>query len=96
MRSTRGIAVLVAVGLLLGAAPLGPPELPTADDYARREADSAGLAEFRGGFHGVVLCVALVAAAAVVFFCIADCPACRAPRFEVLPPAEAPRPAPCP
>lgn len=96
MTRTRGIAFLVAAGLLLGAAPAAAPELPTADDYARREAESAGLAEFRGGFHGAVLVVALLAAAAVVVFCILDCPACTGHRYEVLPPAEAPRPAPSP
>ena len=60
MIGTRPIAVLLAAALLAaGAIPLPAQETQTVADYARREARSPELAEFQGGFHGVVDGVAI-------------------------------------
>ena len=90
MVGTKPIAVLVAAALLFGAVPLTAQEGPTAADYARREAGAPGLAEFQGGFHGVV--IAIVVVAALVGCCVLvfdfDCPTCGHGHYHRLPPAE--------
>jgi hypothetical protein len=62
MIGTRPIALLLAAALLAGAAPVSAQDGPTAVDYAQREAGSPDLAEFQGGFHGVVIAVVVLAA----------------------------------
>jgi hypothetical protein len=88
---TRLIAVLLAASTLLtGAAPLPAQEGPTAADYARREADAPALAEFQGGFHGVVIAVVVVAllVGCFVFVIDVDCPTCGHGHYHRLPAAE--------
>jgi hypothetical protein len=90
MIGTKSIAMMLclALGLATLPAPLDASERPAPQDYARREADSPGLEEFQGGFHGVVI---TIFALAVVGTCIGllvwDCPGCRYHYYE-LPPAE--------
>ncbi|HEX7898794.1 MAG TPA: hypothetical protein VF950_13605 [Planctomycetota bacterium] len=72
MIGTRPIAFLLAAALLVGAAPLTAQEVPTAADYAKREAESTGLADFQGGFHGVVIAVVILAAIGCVVLLTID------------------------
>jgi hypothetical protein len=90
MIGTRPIAVLLAATLLTGALPLRAQEAPTAADYARREAEAPALAEFQGGFHGVVIAVVVIAVlvGCFVFVIDLDCPTCGHGRHHRLAPAE--------
>ena len=82
----RPIVVLLAAALLAGAAPL--PAQDAAADYARREAESAGLADFQGGFHGFVIAVAVIAAIGCLVWLSVDCAFCVHGHRHTLPPAE--------
>ena len=84
----RPIAVLLAAALLAGAAPLPAQDAPAAADYARREAESAGLADFQGGFHGVVIAVAVIAAIGCLVWLSVDCAFCVHGHRHTLPSAE--------
>ena len=72
MIGTRPIALLLAAAVLFAAAPLTAQDVPTAADYAKREAREPGLAEFQGGFHGVVIAVAILAAIGCVVLITVD------------------------
>ena len=77
--------------LALAAAPLAAQEPPTSADYARREADSPGLDDYRGGFHILAagVCVAALVATAILID-LEACPTCRHRlhgHYEELPPA---------
>ena len=76
--------------LALAAAPLAAQDVAMPADYARREADSPGLDDFRGGFHLVVAAV-FVAAVVTTAICfdLTACPSCsrRHYYYEELPPA---------
>ncbi len=85
----RPIAWLLC--LTLAAAPLAAQqEVAAPQDYARREADSPGLEDFRGGFHVVVAAVFVVAVVTTaICLDLAACPSClrRHYYYEELPPA---------
>lgn len=89
MIGPRSIALALSAALLLsGAAPLTSQEAPTAVDYARREAPE--LAEFQGGFHGVVVAAIILTAlvGCLIFVVEVDCPSCWHGHRHRLPPAE--------
>lgn len=90
MIGTRPIALLLAAALLAaGAVPLQAQETPTAADYARREAESPKLAEFQGGFHGVVIAIVVLAAIGCVVLLSVDCVFCsHGGHYHRLPHAE--------
>lgn len=78
--------------LALAAGPLTAQDVasPAVQDYARREADSPGLDDFRGGFHVVVAAVFVVAVVTTaICLDLAACPTCsrRHYYYEELPPA---------
>ena len=72
MFGSRPISVLLAAALLVAPAPLGAQDAPAAVDYAQREANAPELAEFQGGFHGVVIALVVLAAIGCVVLLTLD------------------------
>jgi hypothetical protein len=92
MFGLRPIALILCMALAAGplSAPVGAGGTATTPhDYARREAAAVGLEEFRGGFHGVVIGVFLVAVVATaICLDLTACPYCvHGSYYEELPPA---------
>jgi hypothetical protein len=76
MTWTKALTLLLAVSVL--AAPIAFPQIAAANgnelmqDYASREAQAGDLADFSGGWHGVVIGVLVVLAVLWLFTSVFD------------------------